>query len=133
MLRRALSPRLVPAAAAGGAAPKVDGTTAASVSPRGACQALTATGGAATADLVVPRGGLVLRSRTGAVRVNLRRYSDAFGGQPIDTVAAGGPASRSACRPTRRRSPWRARLTFARLAAGLWRSARARRTSTAAG
>ena len=76
-----------------------------SVAQRGACQALTAHGGTATADVVVPRGGLVLRSRTSAVRINLRRFSDAFGGQPIATVARAARASRSACPPTRRRSP----------------------------
>ena len=84
-----------------------------SVAQRGACQALTANGGAATADLVVPRGGLVLRSRTSAVRINLRRFSDAFGGQPIDTVAAGGPGVALRLPADGSPVPWRARLTFA--------------------
>jgi len=97
----------------GGAAPKVESFTAASVTPRGPCQALKATGGAATADLVVPRSGLVLRSRTSAVRVNLRRFSDAYGGQPIDTVAAGGPGLALQLPSDASPVPWRARLTFA--------------------
>ena len=62
--------------------------------------------------LVVPRGGLVLRSRTSAVRINLRRFSDAFGGQPIDT-SAGGPGVALRLPADSSPVPWRARLTFA--------------------
>ena len=69
-------------------------------------------GGASTADVVVPRGGLVLRSRTSAVRINLRRFSDAFGGQPI-TAAAGGPGVALRLPADASPTPWRARLTFA--------------------
>ena len=111
-LRRALTPRLVPAVTVGDTAPDVEGSKAASVARRGGCQALTTTGGTATADVVVPRGGLVLRSRTAPVRITLRRFSDGFGGQPI-TAAAGGAALWLQLPSDASPVPWRAQLTFA--------------------
>ena len=111
-LRRALDPRFVPAVTTAGVAPEVEGFRAASVTPRGACQALKGTGGTATADVVVPRGGLVLRSRTAPVRVALRRFSDAFAGEPI-TAAAGGQGLRLELPSDASPVPWRAQLTFA--------------------
>ena len=113
-LRRALDPRLVPAPARGRRRARRRGSKAVSVA---AARRLPG----AHRDTAAPRpptsssraaASSCARARS-AVRINLRRFSDAFGGQPIDTVAAGGPGVALRLPADASPVPWRARLTFA--------------------
>jgi hypothetical protein len=113
MLRRALSPR--PAAdtsAPRGAAPKVDAVVSATQQAHGACQIVASQGGAATADVVVPPGGLLLQPQAAAFTVSLRRFSDAYGDKPIATVPGGGGQVLLQLPPDASPVPWHVRLAF---------------------
>ena len=111
VLRRALSPRPAPSAAApAGTAPKVDFVQSASAQAKGACQTLASQGGAALADVVVPPEGLLLRPQ-GAFTVSLRRFSDVYGDKPVATVPAGGQVLLQ-LPPDASPVPWHARLAF---------------------
>jgi hypothetical protein len=112
-LRRALSPR--PTAndgAPAGAAPKVDFVQVASQQAKGACQTVASQGGAAVVDVVVPPGGLLLRPVADSFTVSLRRFSDAYGDEPIATVPAGGRQVLLQLPTDASPVPWHARLAF---------------------
>ena len=112
-LRRALSPR--PTASDGapsGAAPKIDFVEAATQQAKGACQTVASQGGAATADVVVPPGGLLLRPVADSFTVSLRRFSDVYGEDPIATVPARGRQVLLQLPPDASPVPWHARLAF---------------------
>ena len=107
------SPRVVANdGAPSGAAPKVDAVAVATQQAKGACQTVASPGGAATADVVVPPGGLLLRPVTDSFTVSLRRFSDAYGEEPVATVPAGGGQVLLRLPPDASSVPWHARLAF---------------------
>ena len=111
-LRRALSPRLTPSdGAPRGAAPQVDAVAGATQQAKGACRTVTSPGGTATADVVVPPGGLLLRPVADSFSVSLRRFADAYG-KPIATVPAGGGQVLLRLPGDASPVPWHARLAF---------------------
>jgi hypothetical protein len=113
MLRRALNPQLLEGGGApGGAAPRFDLVLSATRTVRGACQAFAATQTNATADVIVPPGGLLLQPRSAGFTVALRRFSDAFD-KPLATVPAGGGQRLLELPPDASPAPWHVRLTFA--------------------
>ena len=111
-LGRALSPRLTPDdSAPRGAAPKIDAIQAATQEAKGACQTVSSPGAAATADVVVPKGGLLLRPVADSFTVSLRRFADAYG-KPIATVPAGGRQVLLQLPPDASPVLWHARLAL---------------------
>jgi hypothetical protein len=112
MLQRALNPQLAEdGGAPSGAVPRFDSVVSATRTARGACQAF-ATQTDATADVIVPPGGLLLRPQSGGLTVSLRRFSDAYGDKPLATVPAGSGQLLLDLPEDASPVPWRVRLAF---------------------
>ena len=112
-LRRALTPRLTgDRSAARGSAPRIRTSLRAAVNSRGPCHTVSSQGGEAAVDVVIPADGLLLRPLAGSVRVDLRRFADAYGGEPVGTVPANGGQVLLQLPPDASPVPWRAQLTF---------------------
>jgi hypothetical protein len=103
-----------PAGPARGPRPTVSGLAGGRLLARGSCVSIEDVAGQATADVVVPPGGLVIEQRAGAKKaeLRLRRFGDGFAEEPTATLASG---ERAALRLPRDRSavPWHAQLTVA--------------------
>jgi hypothetical protein len=109
-LARMFALQLVPGAKPGGTAPRVEFANGAGLVPRGPCVAIKAQGPGALAELVVPKGGLLVAPGEGSARVTLRRFADGFGATPLGEVGGGVPASAVRIPGDPSPVPWRAKL-----------------------
>jgi len=112
-LVRALALRLAPGATPGGQAPTVEFAEQAGFRAKGPCVAVTAQGTGARADLVVPRGGLVLLADDGRAELVLRRFGDGFAVPPLGAVEQDSEPAGVRIPADASPVPWRARLTLA--------------------
>jgi hypothetical protein len=103
-----------PSGQARGPRPTMSGLTGGRLLARGSCVSIEGLADRATADLVVPPGGLVIEQRSGAkeAELRLRRFGDGF---PKAATASLPSGERAALRLPRDRSPvpWHAQLTVA--------------------
>ena len=104
--------QLIPGAKPGGSAPKVEFSNRAGLAPRGSCVAITAQGSGALAELVVPKGGLLVDPGEGSAKVTLRRFADAFPDTPLGAVGGGAPAAAVRIPGDPSPVPWRAKLVL---------------------
>ena len=109
-LARMFALQLVPGAKPGGSAPKVEFSNRTGLAPRGSCVAITAQGPGAIAELVVPKGGLLVDPGQGSAKVTLRRFADGYSGAPLGEVGGGAPAAAVRIRSDPSPVPWRAKL-----------------------
>jgi hypothetical protein len=96
------------------AAPVVEGSAGGQVTPAGPCVSFApapagAPGTAATFDVRLPPGGLLLRARGGGLTVALRRFGAAFPDQPLAQLTA-GHAALLRVRPDRSVQAWHVRV-----------------------
>jgi hypothetical protein len=109
-LTRAFGLQLVPGAKPGGSAPKVEFANRAGLVPRGPCVEITAQGPGAVAELVVPRGGLLVAPVQGSTKVTVRRFADGFRAAPLGEVGTGAPAAAVRIPADASPVPWRGKL-----------------------
>jgi hypothetical protein len=109
-LARVFALQLVPGAKPGGTAPKVEFSNQAGLVARGPCVTITAQGTGALAQLLVPKGGLLVAPGDGSTTVSLRRFADGFRAAPLGEVGGGAPAAAVRIPSDASPVPWRAKL-----------------------
>jgi hypothetical protein len=109
-LMRAFALQLTPGGKPGGIPPRVEFSEKAGLVARGACVAITAQGPGARAELLLPRGGLVVVPDTGRATVTLRRFADGFSAPALGDVERGAGPAGVAIPGDASPVPWRAKL-----------------------